>query len=111
MWERFKKWWNVDHVVDLAVDMFLLLFEVITSPILIVMRLARYLIGEYVLDRIKSGIKRIINWLKNKPRWVKFVVIPVLLFTTMIILIFVWIFGKAWGEFIMEEFGGQDATE
>jgi len=111
MWQRFKKWWNVDHVVDLTVDMFLLLFEVITSPILIVMRLARYLIGEYVLDRIKSGIKRIINWLKKQPRWVSVVVIPILLFTTMIILIFVWIFGEAWGEFIMEEFGGQDATE
>ena len=52
MWQRFKKWWNVDHVVDLAVDMFLLLFEVITSPILIVMRLVRYVIGEYLLDRI-----------------------------------------------------------
>ena len=53
MWQRFRKWLNIDHIVDLAVDLFLILFDVLSSPILIVMRLARWFIGNYILGGVK----------------------------------------------------------
>ena len=56
-WQRFKDWWTIDHVVDLIVDALLLIWEVIASPILIVVRVIRHLIGDW----FTSGIKRLIK--------------------------------------------------
>lgn len=108
MWQRFKKWANIDHIVDLSVDLFLILFDVLSSPILIVMRLLRYVIGKYLLDGVKNKIKRLLRWLKTKPRWVSFVVIPLLLIFVAHLLVLMWIFGEAFGEFIMEEWGNSN---
>ena len=105
MWQRFKKWANIDHIVDLSVDLFLILFDVLSSPILIVMRLLRYVIGKYLLDGVKNKIKRLLRWLKTKPRWVSFVIIPLLLIFVAHLLVLMWIFGEAFGEFIMEQWG------
>ena len=102
--EKIKRVFSLDNIVDAAVDIFLVLFDVITSPILIVMRMIRWTVGTYILDGLKNRIKKIIRWVKNKPRWVQVIVIPSLLITTAIILIFIWIFGQAWGEFVVEEF-------
>ena len=90
-WERIKKWFNVDHVVDLVVDLALLLFDVITSPILIVMRLARWTVGKYMLDGVKNRIKRLVYWLKQKPWWVSLIVIPISIVITFYVLVFVWL--------------------
>ena len=76
-WQRFKKWFNIDHIVDLAVDLALILFDVITSPILIVMRLLRWTVGKFMLDGVKNKIKRLVYWLKAKPWWVSIIVIPI----------------------------------
>ena len=105
MLKRFRKWLNIDHIVDLSVDLFLILFDVLSSPILIVMRLARYVVGKYLMDGVKNKIKRLLYWLKSKPRWVSFVVVPVLIVIVAHLLVLMWIFGQAFGEFIMEEWG------
>ena len=75
MWKRFRKWLNIDHIVDVSVDLFLILFDVLSSPILIVMRLLRYVVGKYLMDGVKNKIKKLLHWLKNKPRWVSFVAV------------------------------------
>lgn len=105
MLKRFRKWLNIDHIVDLSVDLFLILFDVLSSPILIVMRLLRYVVGKYLMDGVKNKIKRLLYWLKSKPRWVSFVVVPVLIVLVAHLLVLMWLFGQAFGEFIMEEWG------
>tara|TARA_Y100001934_G_C11787431_1_gene511092 strand:- start:151 stop:483 length:333 start_codon:yes stop_codon:yes gene_type:complete len=107
MWKRFRKWLNIDHIVDVSVDLFLILFDVLSSPILIVMRLLRYVVGKYLMDGVKNRIKQLLHWLKTKPRWVSFVAIPVLLVIVAHLLVLMWIFGQAFGEFIMEEWGDE----
>ena len=107
MLKRFRKWLNIDHIVDVSVDLFLILFDVLSSPILIVMRLARYVVGKYLMDGVKNKIKRLLYWLKSKPRWVSFVVVPVLIVIVAHLLVLMWIFGQAFGEFIMEEWGDE----
>ena len=56
--ERVSKWFNVDNIIDATVDLFLILFDVLSSPILIVMRLARYFIGKYMLGGVKNKLKK-----------------------------------------------------
>jgi hypothetical protein len=102
--EKLKKVFSLDNIVDACVDLFLVLFDVITSPILIIMRMIRWTVGTYILDGLKTKVKKIIHWVKGKPRWVQVIVIPSLLIATALILIFIWIFGQAWGEFVVEEF-------
>ena len=107
MWKRFRKWLNIDHIVDLSVDLFLILFDVLSSPILIVMRMLRYVVGKYLMEGVKNRIKQLLYWLKAKPSWVSVVVIPVLLVIVAHLLVLMWIFGQAFGEFIMEEWGDE----
>ena len=102
--DKLKKVFSLDNIVDAAVDLFLVLFDVITSPILIVMRMIRWTIGTYVLDGSKNKIKKIIRWVRNKPRWIQLLVVPALLVASAYILVLIWIFGQAWGEFVVEEF-------
>ena len=64
--QRIKKWCTIDHVVDLSVDIFLLIWDVITSPILIVMRILRHFIGEWFTDKIKAGVRWIAHWFERK---------------------------------------------
>ena len=66
MFKRIKKWFTIDHVVDLCVDLFLILYDVITSPILIVMRVLRHFIGEWFTDKIKAGVRWIAHWFEHK---------------------------------------------
>lgn len=64
--QRIKKWCTIDHIVDLSVDIFLLIWDVITSPILIVMRVIRHFIGEWFTDKIKAGVRWIAHWFERK---------------------------------------------
>ena len=66
MFKRIKKWITIDHCVDLAVDVALIIWEVVSSPILIIMRLARHFIGEWITDKIKAGVRRIAHWFERK---------------------------------------------
>ena len=65
-WQRFKDWWTIDHVVDLCVDALLLIWEVVTSPILIVVRVIRHFIGDWFTGGLKAIIKSILSWFKRK---------------------------------------------
>lgn len=70
-WQRFKEWWTVDHVVDLIVDVLLLIWEVIASPILIIVRVIRHFIGEWFVEGIKKIIKGIVHWFQQKREYRK----------------------------------------
>ena len=59
--KRVKKAVNTDNVLDLIVDMSLIVFDVLSSPILLVMRVVRYFFNKFVRGYFKRGIKWIIN--------------------------------------------------
>jgi hypothetical protein len=107
MWQRFRKWLNIDHIVDLAVDLFLILFDVLSSPILIVMRLLRWIVGKFMLDGLKNKIKRLMHWTKDKPPLLQIFIWTITICVVAVILVLMWLFGTAFGEFITEEWGNQ----
>ena len=59
--ERIKEKWNklctTDNIIDLSVDAFILLADVLTSPILIIVRLFKHIVNIYFIERIKRAIK------------------------------------------------------
>ena len=65
--ERLKKLWTTDNIIDLSVDIFLILWDVLSSPILIVVRLLRWTFNLFFVNRIKSTIK----WFVHKVLKVK----------------------------------------
>ena len=107
MWQRFRKWLNIDHIVDLAVDLFLILFDVLSSPILIVMRLLRWTVGKFMLDGVKNKIKKVAHWTEDKHTIIKILVWLLIICVGIIILTLMWLFGQAFAEFVMEEWGDQ----
>jgi hypothetical protein len=56
-WQRFKNWSTVDHWIDLIVDVGLIAFDVLSSPLLIIMRFIRYFFNEYLNTHIKNCLK------------------------------------------------------
>tara|TARA_B100000900_G_C20017860_1_gene488645 strand:- start:21 stop:434 length:414 start_codon:yes stop_codon:yes gene_type:complete len=60
--ERWRKAMTADNIVDFSVDMFLIFFDVLSSPILIVMRLVRWVINKFFVQHIKGFIKGIVHW-------------------------------------------------
>lgn len=70
-WQRFKNWWTIDHVVDLCVDAILLLWEVISSPVLIAVRIIRHFIGDWFTNGIKRLLKAIAHWFARKREYRK----------------------------------------
>ena len=105
--ERIRNWFNVDNIIDASVDLFLILFDVLSSPILIVMRLARFVIGNYLLGGVKNKIKRIAHWVEGKHIIIKIIVWILIICVGMIILTLMWLFGQAFAEVIMELWGDQ----
>jgi len=95
--ERWKKAITADNIVDLSVDCFLLFFEVLSSPILIVMRAVRWFINKFLVDKLKNVVKRIVHWfMDNRVKrlakgqnvfryyWWLWLISPILLFALMI---------------------------
>jgi len=105
--ERLRNWLNLDNIVDASVDLFLILFDVLSSPILIVMRLARWFIGNYLLGGVKNKIKKVAHWTDGKHIIIKILIWLLIICVGIIILTLMWLFGTAFGEFIMEEWGHQ----
>lgn len=58
---RIKKAVNADNILDVIVDMSLILFDVLSSPILMVMRVFRYFFNKFVRGYFKRGIKWVVN--------------------------------------------------
>ena len=52
-----KKYFNLDNIVDMGVDIALVVLDVLYSPILIVMRVVRWFLNEFVLGYLKKLIK------------------------------------------------------
>ena len=69
--QRIRKWFTIDHVVDLCVDILLMIWDVITSPVLIVVRILRHFIGEWFTGKIKAGIRWIAYWFERRRSWRK----------------------------------------
>ena len=105
--ERIRNWFNIDNIIDASVDLFLILFDVLSSPILIVMRLACWVIGEYLLGGVKNKIKKVAHWTEGKHIIIKILIWLLIICVGVIILTFMWLFGTAFGEFVMEEWGDQ----
>ena len=61
-WQRFRKWSTVDHWIDLSVDIGLIAFDVLSSPILIIVRFFRYFMNKWV----NGYIKRFLKWIVHK---------------------------------------------
>ena len=55
--EKWKKLCTTDNIIDLSVDAFILLADVLTSPILIVVRVFKHIVNIYFIERIKRAIK------------------------------------------------------
>ena len=55
--EKWKKLCTTDNIIDLTVDAFILLADVLTSPILIIVRLFKHILNIYFIERIKRAIK------------------------------------------------------
>tara|TARA_Y100001935_G_scaffold135566_1_gene112171 strand:- start:919 stop:1317 length:399 start_codon:yes stop_codon:yes gene_type:complete len=106
--EKLRNWCNIDNLVDASVDLFLILFDVLSSPILIVMRVARYVVGKYMLDGVRNKIKKVAHWTEGKPIILQIITWILLVSVAGILLTLMWIFGQAFGEFIMEEWGDED---
>lgn len=70
-WRQWRAKWTVDHTVDVVVDVTLLLIDVIMSPVLIVVRLVRYVIGDWIVDKIKSCIKIAVHWWEKRSKTVR----------------------------------------
>ena len=60
--ERWRKDMTADNMVDLSVDISLIVFDVLSSPILIVMRVVRWILAKFVNQHVKNFIKRIVHW-------------------------------------------------
>ena len=62
--QRIKRNWppSTDSVIDFMVDMLLLFWDIISSPILIVMRLLRMFIKRAFGERLK----RFVKWFVHK---------------------------------------------
>ena len=60
--ERWRKAMTANNMVDLSVDIFHIVFDVLSSPILIVMRVVRWILDKFINEHVKNFIKRIVHW-------------------------------------------------
>ena len=105
--QKLRNWCNIDNIVDASVDLFLILFDVLSSPILIVMRVIRYIVGKYMLGGVRNKIKKVAHWTEGKHIVIKITVWILIICVAGIVLTLMWLFGTAFGEWIMEEWGHQ----
>ena len=61
-WQKFKEWNTVDHWIDLIVDIGLVAFDVLSIPILIIVRFFRYFMNKWINGYIKNSLK----WFAHK---------------------------------------------
>ena len=58
---RIRKLINSDNAIDVSVDVMLIVFDVLSSPILIVVRVLRYAFNKFIRGYVIRGIKWILN--------------------------------------------------
>ena len=59
---KIRRLINSDNAIDVSVDIMLIVFDVLSSPILIVVRVLRYGFNKFITGYVIRGIK----WLLNK---------------------------------------------
>ncbi len=52
---------NSDNAIDVGVDLMLIVFDVLSSPILIVVRVLRYGFNKFIRGYVIRGIKWVLN--------------------------------------------------
>ena len=60
--ERWKKACTTDNIIDFSVDVGLIAFDVLSSPILIVVPIAR----SYIRKFVNNYLKRFLKWFVHK---------------------------------------------
>ena len=61
MKERLKRIITSDNIIDISVDIALIIFDVLASPILIVVRIVRYGFNKFIRGYVIRGIRWILN--------------------------------------------------
>ena len=61
MKERLKRIITSDNIIDMSVDILLIIFDVLASPILIVVRILRYGFNKFIRGYVIRGIRWILN--------------------------------------------------
>jgi len=61
MRERLKRVITSDNIIDMSVDILLIIFDVLASPILIVVRVLRYAFNKFIRGYVIRGIRWILN--------------------------------------------------
>ena len=59
--KRVRRMINSDNAIDAGVDIMLIIFDVLSSPILIVVRVLRYAFNKFIRGYVIRGIKWILN--------------------------------------------------
>ena len=59
--KRVRRIINSDNAIDVGVDIMLIVFDVLSSPILIVVRVLRYGFNKFIRGYVVKGIKWILN--------------------------------------------------
>ena len=63
---KIRKLINSDNAIDVGVDIMIIVFDVLSSPILIVVRVARYGFNKFIRGYVVKGIKWILNKLLGR---------------------------------------------
>ena len=58
---KIRRLINSDNAIDVGVDIMLIVFDVLSSPILIVVRVLRYAFNKFIRGYVISGIKWVLN--------------------------------------------------
>ncbi len=65
---KIRRLINSDNVIDVGVDIMLIVFDVLSSPILIVVRVLRYGFNKFIRGYVIRGIKWVLNKLIKERR-------------------------------------------
>ena len=66
--KRVRRIINSDNAIDVGVDIMLIVFDVLSSPILIVVRVLRYGFNKFIRGYVIRGIKWVLNKLIKERR-------------------------------------------
>jgi hypothetical protein len=109
--QRWRKAMTADNIVDFSVDIFLIVFDVLSSPILIVMRVVRWMLAKFVNQHVKNFIKKIVHWFIDNRKirlekgqnifryyWYLWLLSPVILLGLLLLLAFTFGILEGWKE-------------
>ena len=70
---KIRRLINSDNAIDVGVDIMLIVFDVLSSPILVVVRVLRYGFNKFIRGYVIRGIKWVLNKLikqkKGNKKW------------------------------------------